>query len=147
MMIKNKRSNKFLFIIDIVSIFLLFFLLYVISDLIDFFPWGNSQRDGLVLLMVPFIYFPLFTIILIIKFKIHNGLTESLIKSHYLGIPLGFIILILSTRFLSNEISTILLFLFVLFTAIWKIVIMWREKFKPENGSGLSVSGKAKEED
>lgn len=114
----SKKSSKhgYRTYFNAVSVIILFGLLYIISDLIDFFPWGSSNRDGLILLIIPFFCLPVFITMLItdaVKMKLYSF--TSLARSPYFWIVAVLSLLcIILPNMIENKISTILLFFSIL---------------------------------
>lgn len=109
---KTTSVNKYRFYLDIVSIVTLSVLLYIVSELIDIFPWGDANRDGLVLLIIPFIYVPVFIIVLLIDiFKMKLFSVELILKSRYFWIVATLLLFCILPNMVENKLLTVLLFL------------------------------------
>lgn len=109
---KTSFGNKCRFYLDIVSIATLSVLLYIVSELIDFFPWGDANRDGLILLIIPFIYVPVFIIVLLIDiFKRKLFSVVLILQSRYFWIVATLLLFCILPNVLENELLTVLLFL------------------------------------
>ena len=113
--------------LDIISIVVLFILLYIVSDLIDFFPWGSSKRDGLVLLIIPFVYVPIFIAILVIDiFKRKLYSIGSILHSRYFWIAVTLLLFCVLPNIIPNKLLTLLLFLSVTILTIYLLIKLMR---------------------
>ena len=114
---------------DIISVIILSAFLYLVSDLIDLFPWGSSNRDGLSLLVIPFFCLPVFIMMLVtdaIKMRLYS--LTSLSKSPYFWIVAVLALGCVLPNILENEAFTIILFLSVLVFLLYIIFTMIRSE-------------------
>ncbi len=95
----------------------------------DIFPWGNSTRDGLFLLIIPYFYLPLFgllSIIYFVKVKYNLNLLFGNLNVH---IFIYFLICCLIPNLFDNEITLIIIFLLLVLLDLGKAYLLLKRIF------------------